>query len=559
MNENKVLKYEKKLKSLDNNDIKTNIFRNRKTKEKMKGTKIILISLLILASLLFIFGIMLNILVSKMGTETLTMGTTRGFVGGFIDSIFKPIANVAGDIVGYLFSFVIALLWAFLVIPILFILDGITVFMNFFITGELLTSFLFESDETGILVRQFEILLIVGAAIFVCSLVYTTIRIMTDEDNRVKGMFVNILKSCIYISFFPMMFIALNFVVNVIAMWLWSAVGGENSMRLSAVIFGSSFSDGFHEVVTVPEEAFFDGWQQFQFLVFLIASIMTVIALLLMIYNIIVRSYEIVALYLIAPIPIATQVLDNGEKMSQWFKVVLGKFFQIFTFVLMYSIFLATLPIIVTITASFEGKTYTGIEVENYIGILNIILICCGAFACTQLPASMVGIFGLSSVAAGMSAGKRIFRKATKALSGPAGKVAGGAASLVRRSKLGGLQDKMREKKANLGNRFQHGILGKSKNPNKKKGDGVLSKMANSKISTKFKKGASKAVKTTGKVATSKAVSPVLNSAKKIWYGVVPKGDFPSQEEVSDIKDKFKKSNFNSDEKKDEKGKKESK
>lgn len=85
---------------------------------------------------------------------------------------------------------------------------------------------------------------------------------------------------------------------------------------------------------------------KFMYLASMIASIGTVIAMIVAVLNLAKRVYEIVLLYIIMPVSMSTMSLDDGARFKVWRETFITKIVVAYGTVFSVNVFVLILPII---------------------------------------------------------------------------------------------------------------------------------------------------------------------------------------------------------------------
>ena len=134
------------------------------------------------------------------------------------------------------------------------------------------------------------------------------------------------------------------------------------------------------------------------YLVVYIGAIVIIVNLAIILVNCIVRLFNLLFLYLIAPPVIATSPLDDGAKFGQWITAFVVQLFSVFGSVISMRLFLIYLPIVMN-----PAFRITDNALINVIG--KLIMIWAGCKAINKANSLLTGILsGTASHTSGMAA-----------------------------------------------------------------------------------------------------------------------------------------------------------
>lgn len=124
--------------------------------------------------------------------------------------------------------------------------------------------------------------------------------------------------------------------------------------------------------VNTPGEGGVADITTFNFLTATIASVAMLIVMIQAVLGLTARIFNIVFIYLCAPLIIATVPLDDGARFKLWRETAISKVLLAYGTVLAVNIFILVLPIITTITIQSVSQTVNDLFI--------LILVVCGAF-----------------------------------------------------------------------------------------------------------------------------------------------------------------------------------
>ena len=145
------------------------------------------------------------------------------------------------------------------------------------------------------------------------------------------------------------------------------------------------------------------------------------------------RLFDVVVLYIISPVFVATMPLDEGEKFKRWKDLFYGKVFGGYGAILSMKLYFLLLPLIMSPQLKWGESSEEGAY------LLKLMFILGGAYACTKIGAMVTGLISQSAGAAeaqtsGMvssAMGGAALSMAMSGMSWVTGKVGGAVGSML--------------------------------------------------------------------------------------------------------------------------------
>ena len=196
----------------------------------------------------------------------------------------------------------------------------------------------------------------------------------------------------------------------------------------------------------------FDIWDM-DYLVGYIASIVFIIVMAICIFTFIVRLFNLLLLYITAPLFVASMPMDDGSKWQSWTQAFIIQLFSGFGIIIAMRLYLIIIPVILSSDLVFFAGSGADSAMLNRMAQLLMVL--GGAWAVLQSGSVIIGILagnpGMAAIQQEGQIGSKVMGWATRAPRAAVGSAVGLAAGAARGAKyLGGAkerrQDKMEDK-----------------------------------------------------------------------------------------------------------------
>lgn len=214
------------------------------------------------------------------------------------------------------------------------------------------------------------------------------------------------------------------------------AAKGTTSANLSSnTFFGDHLSDGVRGMFYNGNISYMDidavknyfELSKFDYLVGITMSIFLAVILLICCITFIRRIFELLMLYLVSPLFVATMPLDDGEKFKKWREMFIAKVFAGYGSVFSMKLYLMFCPIIIGNSIQW-GSDATSKDATYFI---KLIFLVGGAWAMLKTGSMITSILNTQSAQAEQATADYIGGRAGQMTAQAAGAVASGAGSVI--------------------------------------------------------------------------------------------------------------------------------
>lgn len=345
-------------------------------------------------------------------------------------------------------------------------------------TGSLLEA-MFAMDGIG---TAFRVITAMGIGIALMVAIYAIIKSTLDidfENKRPVGAVLRALfKTMVQFLLVPLMVIMMIKIAGIVLFGLNTALSSGSNQTLGSMIFfiasldaskipsdnishvtdmNYNFRQGvrgqFLENVSpyfysdVKKVGEYFNYGDFDYLIGIVVSIFLIVILFICIISFIQRLFEVIVLYLTAPLFISTTPLDDGEKFGKWRDMFVAKCFTGYGSILAMKLYMIVCPVIIDNTIQFAGQ---GSSMEATY-LLKLIFLVGGAWAFLKVGPMITTLLNYQ---AGMSENQAGGMVTGMMMSYAVNPAKGKMASMFsrRRGKESGNKDKSKDEKGAGGN-----------------------------------------------------------------------------------------------------------
>lgn len=188
----------------------------------------------------------------------------------------------------------------------------------------------------------------------------------------------------------------------------------------------------------------FDIWEM-DYLVGYVACIVFIIIMAICIFTFIVRMFNLLLLYITAPLFAASMPMDDGSKWQSWTQAFVIQLFSGFGIIIAMRLYLIIIPVVISSDLVFFAGTGTGTALLNRMAQLLMVL--GGAWAVLQSGSVITGILagnpGMAAIQQEGQIGSKVMGWATRAPRAALGSAVGLAGGAARGAKgLAGRKEK---------------------------------------------------------------------------------------------------------------------
>ncbi len=262
-------------------------------------------------------------------------------LGSFLDDVLKAME---------------AVLYVIFIKPILWLIGQVSAVINFMGNGIVSSKLLFGTSKTFWNVPiEFWIVLFVAVVLIAILLIFKMFYIM-QVRYELKGVmfrnaFIATFSAVVVILLLPAVFIVINYVVVTITSFIIKQTN-QGYVNLGLWVFNSSFDNGLQHFTSVPDAFNFPNSDHFSYIICLFAEGFMVYILFLITINLFTRVFELLLLYCVAPLVVASGVGDSTgqyKTIKNWISITMQRFI-LFSFIyLAYNVFLSSVTLFASI------------------------------------------------------------------------------------------------------------------------------------------------------------------------------------------------------------------